>query len=96
MPSNYAQFNSRSHDAVIRVYDAAGNVIETRKHKGDFKEVLSITRLKQEAATRKPRSGRFRRSNGPLAQELPNDFLRVHWSVESQGYWLCAISAAAL
>jgi hypothetical protein len=31
-----------------------------------------------------------------LAQELPNDFLRVHWSVESQGYWLCAISAAAL
>jgi hypothetical protein len=26
---------SRSHDAVIRVYDAAGNVIE---HKGDFKE----------------------------------------------------------
>jgi hypothetical protein len=35
-------------------------------------------------------------SNGPLAQELPNDFLRVHWSVESQGYWLRAISAAAL
>jgi hypothetical protein len=24
----YAQFYSRSHDAVIRVYDAAGNVIE--------------------------------------------------------------------
>jgi hypothetical protein len=23
---------------VIRVYDAAGNVIETREHKGDFKE----------------------------------------------------------
>jgi hypothetical protein len=29
---------SRSHDAVIRVYDAAGNVIETHKHKGEFKE----------------------------------------------------------
>jgi hypothetical protein len=29
---------NRSHDAVIRVYDAAGNVIETHKHKGDFKE----------------------------------------------------------
>jgi hypothetical protein len=29
---------SRSHNAVIRVYDAAGNVIETHKHKGDFKE----------------------------------------------------------
>jgi hypothetical protein len=26
------------HDAVIRVYDAAGNVIETREHAGDFKE----------------------------------------------------------
>ena len=29
---------SRSHDAVIRVYDAAGNVIETHEHAGDFKE----------------------------------------------------------
>jgi hypothetical protein len=27
-----------SHDAVIRVYDVAGNVIETREHKSDFKE----------------------------------------------------------
>jgi hypothetical protein len=26
------------HDAVIRVYDHAGNVIETHEHKGDFKE----------------------------------------------------------
>jgi hypothetical protein len=30
----YAKFRSRSHDAVIRIYDAAGNVIETHKHKG--------------------------------------------------------------
>jgi len=29
---NYAKFRSRSHDAVIRVYDAAGNVIETHEH----------------------------------------------------------------
>jgi hypothetical protein len=29
---------SRSHDAVIRVYDAACNVIETHEHAGDFKE----------------------------------------------------------
>jgi hypothetical protein len=29
---------TRSHDAVIRVYDAAGNVIETHEHAGDFKE----------------------------------------------------------
>jgi hypothetical protein len=34
----YAKFRSRSHDAVIRVYDDAGNVIETQDHKGDFKE----------------------------------------------------------
>ena len=25
-------------DAVIRVYDEAGNVIETHEHKGDFRE----------------------------------------------------------
>jgi hypothetical protein len=34
----YAKHRSRSHDAVIRVYDSAGNVIETHEHKGDFKE----------------------------------------------------------
>jgi hypothetical protein len=34
----YAMHSSRSHDAVIRVYDAAGNVVETHEHKGDFKE----------------------------------------------------------
>jgi hypothetical protein len=28
----------RSHDAVIRVYDAAGNVIETHEQAGEFKE----------------------------------------------------------
>jgi hypothetical protein len=27
-----------SHDAVIRVYDAAGNMIETHEHAGNFKE----------------------------------------------------------
>jgi len=30
--------SSLSHDAVIRVYDAAGSMIETHHHKGDFKE----------------------------------------------------------
>jgi hypothetical protein len=33
-----ARLYSRSHDAVIRVYDEAGIVIETHEHKGDFKE----------------------------------------------------------
>jgi hypothetical protein len=31
-------FYSRSYDAVIRVYDDAGNVIETHEHKGEFKD----------------------------------------------------------
>ena len=35
---DYAEHRSRSHRAVIRVYDAAGNVIETHEHVGDFKE----------------------------------------------------------
>jgi hypothetical protein len=34
----YAKFLSRSHDAVIRVYDKAGNVLEAHEHAGDFKE----------------------------------------------------------
>jgi len=38
MQSAYAMHSSRSHDAVIRVYDDAGNVIATHEHKGDFKE----------------------------------------------------------
>jgi len=34
----YAMHSSRAHDVVIRVYDSAGNVIETHERKGDFKE----------------------------------------------------------
>jgi len=34
----YAMHSNRSHDAVIRVYDAAGNVIATHEHAGDFVE----------------------------------------------------------
>ena len=34
----YAQHRSRSHCAVIRVYDVADNVIETHEHAGDFRE----------------------------------------------------------
>jgi hypothetical protein len=33
-------FYSRSHDAVIRVYDETGNVIETHEHAGEFKSVV--------------------------------------------------------
>ena len=34
----YAMHYSRSHDAVIRVYDTVGNVIETPEHKGEFRD----------------------------------------------------------
>jgi hypothetical protein len=34
----YAQHYSRAHDAVVRVYDATGDVVETHEHEGDFKE----------------------------------------------------------
>jgi hypothetical protein len=47
---DYAKFRGRSCRAVIRVYDAAGNVIETHEHAGDFKEPL---RAKQKAHTLK-------------------------------------------
>jgi len=30
-------FYSRSHNAVIRVFDEAGNVIEMHEHAGEFK-----------------------------------------------------------
>ncbi len=33
---DHAKFRSRSHDAVIRVYDKAGNMIETHEHAGEF------------------------------------------------------------
>ena len=37
----YVSQYSRSHNAVIRVYDEAGNVIETHEHAGDFKQSSS-------------------------------------------------------
>jgi hypothetical protein len=40
--SPYPKFFSRSHHAVIRVFDEAGNVIVTHEHAGDFKEWVSF------------------------------------------------------
>ncbi len=37
-PVSNAKHRSRSHNPVIRVYDDAGNVIETHEHAGEFKE----------------------------------------------------------
>jgi hypothetical protein len=44
-----AKFYSRLHDAVIRVYDEAGNVIETHEHAGEFKGDF-VTRLRKRHA----------------------------------------------
>jgi len=38
----YAKFRSRSHDAVIRVYDEAGNVIENARARGQFQGAVSF------------------------------------------------------
>jgi hypothetical protein len=40
----YAQHCSRSDNAVIRVYDDAGNVIETDERNGGFKEAVRLGR----------------------------------------------------
>jgi len=39
---DYAMFRSRSQNAVIRVFDEAGNVIETHEHAGRFPRVLGV------------------------------------------------------
>jgi hypothetical protein len=41
----HAEHYSRSHDAVIRVYDEAGNVIETHEHAGDFRDAVILARF---------------------------------------------------
>ena len=51
----YAQFYSRSDDAVIRVYDAAGNVLKTHEHAGDSK--TGEREAKQKAAMPVKRDG---------------------------------------
>jgi hypothetical protein len=34
---------SRSHDALIHVYEGTGNVIETHEHKGDIQDGVRCT-----------------------------------------------------
>ena len=38
MQSSTRSFVVAPHDAIVRVYDEAGNVIETHEHTGDFKD----------------------------------------------------------
>ena len=35
---DYAKFYSRSHPVVIRVFDEAGNIVETEERAGNFRE----------------------------------------------------------
>jgi hypothetical protein len=42
---------------VIRVYDEAGNVIETHEHKGDFSKVLDLSSLPFGARTASDATG---------------------------------------
>ena len=41
----YGKFFSRSHDAVIRVYDEVGNVIERHEHAGELKRGVLLNFL---------------------------------------------------
>ena len=43
---DHAKFRSRSHAAVIRVHDAAGNVIETHEHAGDSRSGEQCARIR--------------------------------------------------
>ena len=56
------EFYSRSHDTVIRVYDQAGNVIDTHEHKGEFRELVSVE-LSKGAANAAKRDSPFLRHN---------------------------------
>ena len=53
----YAKHLSRSHDAVIRVYDEAGNVIETHEHKGRFQRVVARRNKKPQPKRLQPKVG---------------------------------------
>ena len=49
----YVQHDSRSADAVIRVYDVAGNLIEKHEHKGDSKEPRAFRRITSHFAVKR-------------------------------------------
>ena len=73
----YAKFYSRSHDAVIRVYDAAGNVIETHEYVGEVKRAVKFATNRDLSAAAPPFGSlcyaipAFNRSIKPLESFLP-------------------------
>jgi hypothetical protein len=54
---DYAKFYSRSHDAVIRVYDEAGTVIEDARARRRFERMVSFAkqlgRFREDSARKK-------------------------------------------
>ena len=40
---NYARFFSRSHPALVRLFDESGTVVETLEFAGDFLRVVNIS-----------------------------------------------------
>ena len=79
----YAMHSSRSHAAVIRVYDYAGNVIETHQHKGEFKEWLTsrqfITERNEATAPGRKRVAAFRGLKPCRCTLLPLLLCRYSW-----------------
>jgi hypothetical protein len=83
----YAEHRSRSHDAMIRVYDEAGNVIETHEHAGVSKSGsdyfgLPAKRLARQLASTCNGFNRHR----PRRQTDYTDFicLKYRFSVDEQ------------
>jgi hypothetical protein len=70
---DYAKHRSRSHDAVIRVYDDAGNVIETHEAAG---EAGLSKRVRPDDALRQfgMRNGVRRLAWSPMCHESPKEW----------------------
>jgi len=71
----YAKHYSRSHDAVIRVYHAAGNVTETQEHKGEAR-LGTVTAAQQRAGLSK----RVRPNDALRQFGMRNGVRRLAWS----------------
>jgi hypothetical protein len=56
----YAKFYSRSHNAVIRVYDDARNVMKAHEHKGEFQRVVKRYTLEAKSRHAVKRDGSLR------------------------------------
>jgi hypothetical protein len=69
----FRQLYSRPHDAGIRVYDEAGNVIETHKEAGDFKECVVVRRFRIKPFVR-PVGGRA--NAGEASFRIDNCFIK--------------------